>query len=418
MNFKLFLIGFLFLINPDLITLDILPDFIGYLLIARSLSRVALLEERLAAAKKYLHLLAITSFFKLLSCLITFPTRIESTRLTVCFLFLIAEGAFSLLFCDHAFKGLQYLAIRKDGDLALKSFDLVKSFTTVFFAVKAAANFLPQLPVVFYANIDAEPDQIENYTQMVSSFRTARSILFLIGSIGLVVLGIYTARILSAYFKKIREDALFCQKIGQMYEENIVQNLSMQTRLAIKGAFFFFFAAFLFLTDLYLDHINMIPKPLFFLCIYLGLKKLCGFVKIKKRMLVFVSVSFFVGLAAYFYRWIRLFTDADFPYTFPYEIPAAIFGILNLMLTVGTAFCALYAIALCAKAYTSYFYQKEKMVLIVLLVVLSLLSFSQYLFVGRSDLVVALEWIFYAVALYFQKNSLDEIQAEAEYKLM
>lgn len=418
MNFKLLLIGFFFLINPDLITLDPLPDLVGYLLISRSLSRVALLEERLSGARKYLHLLALTSFFKLLSCLITFPTRIESTRLTVAFLFLIAEGAFSLLFCDHAFKGLHYLAIRKDGDTALESFDLVRSFTTVFFAVKAVVNFLPQLPVIFFANIDAEPDQIENYTQMVSSFRTVRSILFLIGSIGLVVLGIYTARILSAYFKKISHDASFCEGIAQMYEENIAQNKAMQTRLAIKGAFFFFFVAFLFLTDLYLDHINMIPKPLFFLCIYLGLKKLEGFVSLKKWYRPFSLVSFFVGLLAYAYRTLRLFLDADFPYTFPFEIPAALLGAVNSILVFLAAWIVLSVICVCAQTYTAFLYKKQRILLTVLVALLSLLSFSQYLFVGRSDLVVALEWIFYCATLYFHKNSLDEIQAEAEYKLM
>ena len=92
MGTGLIFIGFLFLINPDLITLDIVPDFIGYYLISRGLSRLALLEERIAVARKWAHLLALTSVLKLFSCSIAFPTAIESTRLTVCFFFLVAEA--------------------------------------------------------------------------------------------------------------------------------------------------------------------------------------------------------------------------------------------------------------------------------------------------------------------------------------
>ena len=193
MGTGLIFFGFLFLINPDLMTLDVLPDWIGYFLIARGLSRVALLEERIASAKRWALFLSLSGILKLLSCTIVFSTRIESTRLTVCFFILIVEAGLSWLFCDNLFKGLHYLAIRKDGDLVLKSFDLVRGFTTVFLMTKAFVNFLPQVPVIFYTNIDAEGDQVENYTAMVKSFRGVRSILFILGSVILVFLGIYTA---------------------------------------------------------------------------------------------------------------------------------------------------------------------------------------------------------------------------------
>ena len=128
MGTGLIFIGFLFLINPELITLDVFPDFIGFFLIARGLSKLALLEERIASARKWALFLSLTSVLKLLACTITFSTRIESTRLTVCFFFLVAELWMYWLFCDNVFKGLHYLAIRKNGDLVLKSYDLVRNF--------------------------------------------------------------------------------------------------------------------------------------------------------------------------------------------------------------------------------------------------------------------------------------------------
>lgn len=419
MGTGLIFIGFLFLINPELITLDFVPDFIGYFLIARGLSRLALLEERIAAAKKWALLLSVTSVLKLLSCTVTFATRIESTRLTVCFFFLVAELWMSWLFCDNAFKGLHYLAIRKNGDLVLKSYDLVRNFTLVFFMAKAFINFLPQLPVIFYTNIDAEGDQVENYTAMVRSFRSVRSILFIFGAVILVFLGVYAARILKAYLKRCQEDAEFCENILESYRKNVSENASLQIRLAIKGAFFWFFLAFICMADLYLDFINTIPKPLFALFVFFGLKRLAPAVKVPVTHLILTLVSFAVQLAAYAFRLARLgITTGNFPYLFPYEPLAYAATAVNLIFTVLPLVLVFLAISKCTSAYTTQKYGKQGSAVLILAVFVTLLSACQYLFVGRSDLVVFLQWGLYAVLLYLHKSSLDDIFAEAEYKLM
>ncbi len=419
MGIGLIFIGFLFLINPELITLDVIPDFIGYFLIARGLSRVALLEERLAAAKKWALFLSLTSVFKLLSCTITFGTRIESTRLTVCFFFLVAELWLSWLFCDNAFKGLHYLAIRKNGDLVLKSYDLARGFTLVFFMAKAAINFLPQLPVIFYTNIDAEGDQVENYTAMVRSFRTVRSILFILGAFILVFLGIYTARILKAYLKRCKEDTEFSENILVSFRENVEENAPLQTRLAIKGAFFWFFLAYLCMADLYLDFINVIPKPLFALFVFLGLKRLGSAVKVPLYQLTLSLLSFAVLLGTFALRLVRLaLTEGNFPYLFPYEAPARVAAVLSLVFTVLPLVLVFLAILNCTATYTTQSYKKMGLTVLILGVFVAVLSTCQYLFVGRSDLVVFLQWGLYSVLLYLHKSSMDDIFAEAEYKLM
>ena len=419
MGTGLIFIGFLFLINPELITLDVIPDFIGYFLIARGLSRAALLEERIASAKKWALMLSLTSLLKLLACTVTFSTRIESTRLTVCFFFLVAEAWMSWLLCDNAFKGLSYLAIRKNGDLVLKSFDLVRGFTTVFMMTKAAVNFLPQLPVIFYTNIDAEGDQVENYTAMVRSFRSVRSVLFILGAVILVFLGIYTARILKAYLKRCAEDREFSEGVLAAYRENVVENASLQTRLSIKGAFFWFFLAFLCMADLYLDFINMIPKPLFALFVFLGLGRLSVAVKIPTYQKVLSLASFVALLGAYGFRLVRLLlTSGNFPYQFPEERLAWLATAVNLVFTVLPLVFVFDAVCKCTAVYTTQEYRKRGAVVLGFGVAVAMLASCQYLFVGRSDLVVFLQWGLYAVLLYLHKSSMDDVFAEAEYKLM
>ncbi len=434
------LFGFLFLINPDLITLDILPDFIGYFLIARGLYRVSYLEERTAAARKFAIALAFVSFAKLLASAMTFSTRIESTRLTVSFFFFVLELAFSYFLCDRVFKGFQYLAIRHDGDLALKSYDIAKTFTTVFFIAKASLNFLPQIPVIFYPNIDADGDLVENYTEMVKSFQMVRSILFVVGALVLISLGIYTARILFAYFRRCRSDTAFYNSLLANYEEKVLKNERVQHRIHIKSAYLCFFLAFFGFADLYLDFINMIPKPLFALFVYFGLRSLSKSVRIPFWQSATALASFVLTCVVYAYRLIRLITDTDFPYTFPYDMLGAILGILGSLLPVLLVYLVLEAVRKSAAHFldvpdtslqnskeTLAFHRKETVwlrlyrkyyiIVLILSISLAVLNFSQYLFVGRSDLVVFLQWALLAVCLYLHKSSIDQIQQEVEFRL-
>jgi hypothetical protein len=129
-------------------------------------------------------------------------------------------------------------------------------------------------------------------------------------------------------------------------------------------------------------------------------------------------VSFFVATAAYVFRLVSLVTNDDFPYTFPYQASSVIVSVLGSVFLFIPLILTLLSIRSVSEKYTSFLYKKYFVLMTVFSVVLVSLGFSQYLFVGRSDLVVWLEWIFYAVTLYVHKSSLDDIYREAEYKLM
>ncbi|MBE6713205.1 MAG: hypothetical protein E7580_06775 [Ruminococcaceae bacterium] len=422
MKTGLIFVGFLFLINPDFITLDIIPDFIGYILIACGLSRLSLLEERIAAAKKWLLFLALTSVVKLFSSALVFTSTLQSDRLMFCFFFLVAEGGLSWLFCDNFFKGLHYLAIRRDGTLMLKSFDLVRGYVTGFFLAKAVINFLPQLPTIFFSEIDAGADYVQDYSAMRTNFFTTQRILLVIGGVLLVFFGIYTARIIKAYLKRCREDKTFYENLISSYVENVEKNAPLQTRLAIKGAFFWFFLAFVCMGDLYLDFINIFPKPLFAFFVFLGLRRLDAAyseAKVPAFHKLLSLVSFAVLCVTYGIRLARLIATGDnaFPYLFPYEVLAWCSTVLNLIFSILPLWFVFAAISRCTRLYTAQDYRKKGLVVFAFAFVVSALSSCQYLFVGRSDLVVFLQWGLYAVLLYLHKSSMDDIFAEADYKL-
>ncbi len=418
--------GFLFLINPELITLDLIPDLFGYLLIAKGLEKLSHLEERVAAGRRYAFLLALSSLIKFAANGITFSTQIESTRLTVTFFFFLAEIFLGFLLVDHVFKGVQYLAVRRDGDLALKGYEVARLYLTAFFLVKPIATFLPQTAVIFFPNVDADPELVEGFTSMVRTFRTARSILFAVGALVLVFFGIYTARILKAYVARCRSDEVFCTNLEEDYKEKVSCNESMQKRLAIRKGFLFFFVASVFLGDWYLDHLNMFPRPLFALFVCLGLWRIREAVKVKSWQISVSVGTFVITLIGYAYRIFCLLRDDwNFPYSFPGDPIAVVLGILGTVSCAVLVCLMLFTVKRCCETYTEQRYGNRFVILCILFLAILALGFYRYLFVGRYLIEgsirvdpAAVEWCLYALALFLHKNSLEDIRNEADWKLI
>ncbi|MBR4288093.1 MAG: hypothetical protein IKT50_01495 [Clostridia bacterium] len=419
MNTGAIFLGFLFLINPDLITLDVFPDFIGYLLIAHGLYRLSFLEERIALARKFAFFLAVASGVKFASNLMVFTTTVESTRLTASFVFFAVEIAMGLFFVDHVFKGVQYLAVRKDSDLALKGYEVAKFYITVFFVVKNVSNFLPQGVAAFYPNIDADPDLVENYSAMRQQFFILRSVLFIVGVIALVSIGIYAARVLYAYFARCRSDEAFVGRLVDAYKEKVENNGNMQIRLAVKSAFILFFVATIFLADLYLDHIDIFLLTVFAVLVCAGVKKLDFILSFKPWQKIASFASAGIIAVAEIYRAVRLFTcDGDFSVLFYLDIIGKILGYLSLAASLYLCWMMLDCISLVGKKYSEYSYRPYRIFLSVFLAVICALSYYQFAFPAWSGVVPAIQWAVYAIMLYYHNKTTDEMRREIDYGLM
>jgi len=362
--------------------------------------------------------LAASAALKLLSSSIVFATRIESTRLLVSFCFFAAEIAFSFFLCDNAFKGIQYLAVRKNGDLVLKGYEVAKTFCTAFFLVKNIANFLPQVAIIFFPDVDADPDKVENYGLILENFRTTRSILMILGSLMLVVFGIYTARILRAYLLRIRSDQAFCRTLQETYDEKVTRNESMQQRIALKSAFFYFTFAALFLAELYLDNLSFFPQPIFAIFVFLGLQKLRNTFSISFSKLLPSLVAVFFVCISFVYRLIRLFTMESFEAKFPLDIVAGVLAILGQLSSVFLCLVMLLYIQKCAERFTEYPYRRYFVILAITFCEIGVLSYFQYLFPSEFAVLPFVQWCSFGVMMYYHKKTLDEIYQEAEYKLM
>ena len=415
-------VGFLFLINPDLFTLDFLPDAIGYFLISTGLRKAAFLEDRIATARRFFRYLIWVSIVKILSIPSVLTTTVENTRMTVCFFFFIVETWLLFVAVSNTFKGVQYLAIRKDGDLTLKGYETANFFVTAFVFVKAVCAFLPPSLAIFVPNIDADPDVAAVDR---GAFVTMRTLLFAISAVIMLFFGIYVAFILRAYLKRIRSDAMFCKNLRADYEEKVTKNEALQIRLAYKDAFRFFLLSFLCLADLYLDDIGLIPTFLSPLFALLGVRRLHPYLKkdagLKKLPLKILPTAFFVSFAAYAYRTVLLILTPD-PAAFALRVVrdpiSQIAGGVTGLLCAAAFTVVLRTVASTAKEHADYPYRVYGIILLVISCLCCILGFFQYSTPSTYSILPSVQWVLWAVGVYLHHKTMDEIRAETDHKLM
>ncbi len=410
--------GFLFLLNPDLFTFDFLPDLIGYLLISAGLKKLAFLEDRMATARRFIRYLAWVSGAKLLSVPMTITTTVENTRLTICFIFFVVELFLSYVAVSNVFQGTGYLAMRKQATVAMKGMETARFFLTGFVFVKHIANFLHPATAIFFPNIDADPDVVESVR---APFMTARTTLFVIGVACLLVYGIYSARVLKAYLKRVKSDTVFCENLKQDYEEKVSKNESMQKRLAIRGAFSCFFVGFVFLADLYLDDVGFLPLFLFPLFVTVGLKKLETVLTLSGWTKRISLAATLLSAASYLYRTVCLVWAEDaqeFALGFVIDPIGIALGVLAFVSVFAASLVMLLAVERTAKEYTAYRYRPYAVAIAISTICLCVLGFMQYRFPSTYSVLPSVQWGVWAVFLYLHKKSLDEIRDEAEYHLM
>lgn len=418
MKTGLFLFGFLFLINPELITLDLFPDLIGFLLIARALEKGSHLEERLSLARRWAFLLAISSAAKLFANLIVIPSQFESTRLTASFVFFVLDLWLSYMFADNLLKGVQYLATRLGSEGALKGFEVVRGFLISFFIVKHACHFLPQGLAALYPHIDSDADHVENFSEMVSNFQFTRSILFIACIVVLLVFGIYTFRVLSAYSRRLKGDTVFCENVHAEYLEKVGENENVRIRIAVRSAFFRFFVGSIFLFDFYSEGLSLLPQPVFGLFTFWGLSALKEICPLRPAEGVLRHVGLWGTVIPFVYRVVCLFVMDPFETVFPLFVLTPVMAVLSQLASLVLFLLAMLSTYRVAREYTA---QDVRLKLILLSVAAAvLLGEGTFAYIGiLSPIFLAIAvWIFYALILYFYKDTADALRAEIEYKYM
>lgn len=254
-----------FLFNPDIALVDVLPDFIGYILLAVALRFVRDLSPHFESAWKKFRLLALVTGLKFASLFwvmggLSNAQERPTMMLLLSFCFAILELGWGIPAWRALIEGFILHAQTSGGEYALrekgaKSYRTGKNISvsfrdfTVFFMVAKA--FLANIAEFSVLSDHSYDDTAFNWYRFIGLYRT-------LAIFAGVVIGIVWLVWAIRYFRGILRDSEFIESAKRKYETTVLPNTGLFVRRDIAFVLGILCAAALTTPDLYLDDVNAI----------------------------------------------------------------------------------------------------------------------------------------------------------------
>ena len=195
--------GFIFLFFPSLSIFDIMPDFIGYLLIIKGTVCLFDLNEDINSARSSFIKLFFINLAKTVLTPLLMSLNDETTTMTAVFIFSIIEGILLYSALDSLFVGVNYLAERADSKFADKGYSDVKITTAIFVIGRFVLVSLPELTVM--TSLDYQmTDDLSAFT--VYDFKLLITIACFVISL---ILGLHFLSNAVKYIGRLKRDEVF-----------------------------------------------------------------------------------------------------------------------------------------------------------------------------------------------------------------
>ena len=267
--------GFIFFFLPNLSIIDILPDFIGCLLISKGLYKLSDLTPGLMDAKKAFTKVLYLSLVKF-ALMFSVPYFANSRGgggyvLIFTFSFAVLDMIFTLPAFKALLNGFLYLGDRTNASVLFENHSEFSTLTTIFLIVRAVFALIPDLSYVSnpeYSNVVSNEKHF-----YVSDYKT---LLTGINLIFTTIIGIVWLVYAFKYFNGIKKDKALIGFLEEKYKNEILSKTGLFIYRDIKKALMFLSIGAVFMLDLNIDLVNVIPDflgALFILYSALVLKK-------------------------------------------------------------------------------------------------------------------------------------------------
>ena len=247
--------GLFFMINPNVSVIDVLPDFIGALLILFGFLHFADIDERAMRARKALGIFAAVNAAKCLSILLLLDADGTVWSLIFTFVFGGAEAALFAYGMCTLFAGITYRAQRLDCPPMLRGFSALNGMTILVAVLKNLLVILPELTKLTsdYGDVNFGAVGAGGTAHFIYTALT----IFNIAVVTLYGIGwwVYTLR----YFRALDRQNGFLEKLQEQYVSEVGSKPQVRTYRALKTAGVLSFAALVFLLPLHLDGIDYLP---------------------------------------------------------------------------------------------------------------------------------------------------------------
>lgn len=269
LGYGYFIAAVVFLCNPLLNIVDILPDFFGYCFLIAGLSKWADLCPNVSEAVRGLSRLRWFMLIKMLAMLLV-PLVDETYVLVFTFAFIVIESLYVFPAIGRIFDGLEYFGTRHDSRAVFFNLKNVRSLTYIFFLVRYVFLLLPELCELSsfeYSGYVTSGVQID-----IASYKNLLIILNLIVSIAVGLLWLINT---VPYINRIKRETAFLERVLSDYDAEITANTGIGISRSVRAAFTLVIAAAAFIPNLWIDGFNVVPSFVGGCFLTFGMYKLC-----------------------------------------------------------------------------------------------------------------------------------------------
>ncbi|MBR5528786.1 MAG: hypothetical protein IKV97_07245 [Clostridia bacterium] len=310
MGFRLIFAGLIFFFNPCINIFDILPDFIGCILISAGLLRLADVEDRFYSARRIVNRMIPIYILKLfLSVCLTVSWK--SGLLPFTFIYSVGEIILNVLLFANLYGGIEYMANLHDGEKHLSAASSVCKMTVAFSVVK---NILAFIPEAFALEKSPEYDFSYNARQP-QTLAMAKPYVIVFFTLAVLIFGIYTLYHNAKFFSSLSKDTNFVGILSGIYKERILNNRDVLDRRRFSSYFILMTVSCVLLCDLVIDAVNFIPNILAYALMLVAALRLCG----KSYAPKFAPATIILGVFSVITAAFRSVCDSGVNYRMGYE---------------------------------------------------------------------------------------------------
>ena len=300
MPWILLAVAFVFIFNPNISIIDVLPDFIGYIIISVALTRPSMISETLSDAKKAFERMILIDGGKYIVLIWVFGIEAISERtsslLLWSFAFAVLEAIFLIPAYIKLFKGLSDVgdyfsntSIHGSKKENGRSFtEKARAFTIFFILFKAFMCVLPEF--ADFTNLSG----LES-SSAVNLYRYIGIIRFLC-CIPVLTVGIIWLVTMFKYFNRISKDEIFNNEMSTHYIEKVLPRKGLFIVKYVKTASWLLVVAAVLTLDFKLEGIDLLPDIVTVAFIVPAFLYFCKTASINKRSTYIFTV--FYGLFA------------------------------------------------------------------------------------------------------------------------
>ena len=254
MNIGFIIAGIIFLFNPVVNVVDILPDIIGYILIMYGMYKFTDMVNSVSGLDKNLLWLCLLSLFKVIVAVITLFIDDKGIILLVVFVDSVFETLLFIVAFNKIFKIFNDLGIYYNSKTVDIKISEVKTITYIFAIAKSILTFIPELRYLSTSDYNIVIHSYDKYS--LSDF----NLIFLILNISVVsIIGLIWLFYIINYFKRIYDDKDFIAKLSDSYNVTVLPNNNIFLARRLGIAVILLIVGSVFLLDINLDGIDYIP---------------------------------------------------------------------------------------------------------------------------------------------------------------